>query len=560
MGTRTTTFLPQTRFFETIERYGSGTTSMGPDGITRFKFLGPVTRKESRTISVIANFTSIWDIPKPTGLNPGSPVLTKPTCHLSSQWCNLWMANFFHLVGHRESFFLADPSQACSDLRACEVDPGDEVKLIYWGSTGLNETNLIKPSNRTSRTVVTTAITFNGQDLYYRGIIRGNFTSFPSSETSYISQSVMTGDFTFVSPTVYIAHHPIRARISHWKSGGPTTTSTAFLRSSGIIPLNATDVYSYEPYIKMEMTGGFSYIQLVAEGRFTTDTNNLWNEPYSYTRRLNYSDLVDPVPATAYFNARYDDCWQEQKHCKTITDGSFRPKLAMGLEKWVSIFPKGFECSIPMLVDPPIELYQIDSATSLPSPQITKVTPAASRPTIPPTTPRPGNAGTPPFPIRTSVPSSPEAHIEPNLDGSIEPNFDETKGSYRHADYSVDGSSWVVYKLWQGLTHKSASDVSSLSGQDLHSSGEDTGRSLWKDSLGSLLGIGSWRNNGGHRPLASKGSGTYNEKPDYYGSDRRDIPTPSTNRRNPDQYKGIASSKHGLGLLWITIALLVIAF
>jgi hypothetical protein len=68
---------------------------------------------------------------------------------------------------------------------------------------------------------------------------------------------------------------------------------------------------------------------------------------------LNFGDLSNPVPASAYFDAR-DDCWGKQSHCGTITDDSYRPNIYLDVEAWRSLMANDIDhCFIDGLYDPP---------------------------------------------------------------------------------------------------------------------------------------------------------------------------------------------------------------
>jgi hypothetical protein len=423
MGVRTTTTLHQTRFFETIESFGPGTTYMGLDEITRFKFAGPVTRTERKTVAVTADIESIWDIPPVhTKDTYWEYLLRQPTCNLTREFCESWIAHYFDSAGKdADPNCQLNPLPACGHLRRCDVDPGDEVLLIYWPSATDSSVHEIlngttQSSSQSSLTITRTAITFHGQDLYYRGRIMGDVTEFPTSASSYVSTSIMYGNFTFVSPTVYVAHHSIRGRISQWKATGPTTTSTVLLRTEGIIALNATDVKTYEPFVFIPSSISVArngYAKAVAEGRYTFNDTwvnegpNPWplrREQFLWPVSMNYSNLKEPVPGSAYFDARYDDCWRHQTHCRTITDGSYRPILALPEKKWISIFPKDFDCRIPLLLDPPLALWPISQdEPPEPDPQLPELPmTVTSQPPMPAETLRPGTV--PSLPMQTSFP------------------------------------------------------------------------------------------------------------------------------------------------------------
>jgi hypothetical protein len=95
------------------------------------------------------------------------------------------------------------------------------------------------------------------------------------------------------------------------------------LRSAGVIPLAAEDVYSVRPRADLFKRRPH-YAQLVAKGEFQpSDPPGNRFEGFSYAEEMvpfNFANLQDPVPASVYYDARFEDCWGKQSHCGTITD------------------------------------------------------------------------------------------------------------------------------------------------------------------------------------------------------------------------------------------------
>jgi hypothetical protein len=105
------------------------------------------------------------------------------------------------------------------------------------------------------QTLVTNAITFRGQDLVPLRAFDGTFIN-SEGAPSY----VLTGQWTFTSPTIYLAHRPIKAeywtntmtmQMEYYGWGfafsdahDPTTTSV-LIRSAGVTALGPNDpIYS----------------------------------------------------------------------------------------------------------------------------------------------------------------------------------------------------------------------------------------------------------------------------------------------------------------------------
>jgi hypothetical protein len=250
----------------------------------------------------------------------------------------------------------------------------DEVVLFYWPSNvstdkcPLNRTSIPTDDQRTlspPRIAVIPEITFRGQNLYWVGWSDIGGTS-RSLKPTHISASVMKGPFTFTSPTIYLAHHPLTFAYVDIMMEEYIISSMS-VRPAGIIELKPTDVYSMVP--KHPINRNYTeYVSLVANGKFTEKV------PMMTTVPLNFGDLQDPVPAKAFFDARWGDCWGEQSHCRTITDGNYRPQLVISSSVWgtKSVATYG-KCLMPNLVDPPIALTPIgagaleEGGPSLPS-------------------------------------------------------------------------------------------------------------------------------------------------------------------------------------------------
>jgi hypothetical protein len=358
--------------FETIESPGPGELYTECDGIPRFRRLGPPTTTLSRLVSVTqpsysrrykinaesgttkTEFdTSTW-VKKPLTFPP-------PTCHLhNSQTVCLPNATDTSTINVDDvDNTIAIHGSCQSPNTECEMEfAHDEVVLIYWPSNVSNVSRDICAPSRTftaanetrvnsRRIAILPAITFRGQDLYRLG----RSTSGRSfGRPKHIGTSVMNGPFTFTSPTHYLAHHPLT--FTFWDGNGFNFTSSSLsVRPSGIIELHPTNVISHVPKIT-SYKNDIEYARRVANGEFMHHTPYV-HEDYT---PFNFDDLQDPVPARTYFDARYEDCWGRQSHCRTITDDSYRPRLAI----WRNIFgvPQSgkYTCYVPELVDPPIAL------------------------------------------------------------------------------------------------------------------------------------------------------------------------------------------------------------
>ena len=196
---------------------------------------------------------------------------------------------------------------------------------------------------------------FRGQDLYLQSKTYveegedspGAFTV--SWNKSVFGPSVLKGTFTFTSPTIYLAHYAISLATLNAPFGDITTQ----IRSAGIIPLRPDQIFSlHRPRVDVSQLPGMEYAKLVAKGRY----NVMQGEQGLEKRPFDLGHLEDPVPAAVYYDARWQDCWAdlEQAPCATITDGSYRPRLAFPDDFWCSIVGDNYDCAVVDIVDPPI--------------------------------------------------------------------------------------------------------------------------------------------------------------------------------------------------------------
>lgn len=374
-----------TKVFESIRTIGPGKTYTACDGITRFSFYGQPTITTTTTyIETQTTYSVKWTAnpsAKPFNYDVSS---RKPKCRLDAGSCDRIHA---YDADRRGPLLPGDELQTaenslwlgltgCGDARSCDLDVGTEIVLFYWppivksrdicAANGSGAATTLQHAPGFQKTVRATAITFRGQDLYFRGFMPNYRT--PKSP-SYIRPSTMLGNWTFVWPTVYIAHHQVVASvltaklvdIGNGTAQLQTTKEKTTLKTSGVMAVSAKDVYSMYRIAPNDKITGTEFASLVANGKydpgFTASVAKLTVKPF------NFGDLKDPVPASAYFAARGEDCWGKQTHCATITDDTYRPQISLNHSIWTSIFPQNFYCRIPILVDPPVDASQLPDET-----------------------------------------------------------------------------------------------------------------------------------------------------------------------------------------------------
>jgi hypothetical protein len=234
----------------------------------------------------------------------------------------------------------------------------------------------------------------------------------------------LTGNFTFVYPTVYMAHRFITVSAGGvwlWNKEPEDFPHSSQVRSPGVVALDPNDVYTLQPQ-KLHYVGT-DYASLVARGAFThepreelVDGSTWFPKPRSVILPLKYSDLQDPVPASLYYDAQANFCWgsNSQQPCATITDGSYRPQLAFKRKVWQSILTSldDWGCAMPTVVDPPIALRPVNSLNDLVLPSFAYIQPShttdtmATIATAQTRMAQPGTGLGQPFPAPTSPPTS----------------------------------------------------------------------------------------------------------------------------------------------------------
>jgi hypothetical protein len=389
----------KTTYFETIQRIDPGEPYKTCDGIPRIRYNRTSGEFITRTVTVVREYTT----QQYTTDSKKYPYQNYPMCTPDGRFCNELfaasnqggvMAKKF-IGGKSARLARPIPYFLCPNIHQCGLEVGEEVVLLYWPpnvqSSRICDGTLsgvtLPPPAGLNNIFTTNAITFKGRDLYSVGVRSGKFSSF--TRPTHIHPSVLTGNFTFIRPTVYLAHHAITAQ-SRWTyldyrqynlSGIQTyvSISNKIQASAGIIPLNPEDIFSIR-----ERHGnpkrGLEYAQLVSRGQFNPKL--ITHATYGYgpdvheTLPFEFAALGDPVPASVYYDARSDDCWGKQSHCGTIVDGSYRPRLWVNNSVWESFVPDDArDCGFPLLYDPPIALSPISGTLTVPSAPVANPTP-----------------------------------------------------------------------------------------------------------------------------------------------------------------------------------------
>ncbi|KAF2664703.1 hypothetical protein BT63DRAFT_418048 [Microthyrium microscopicum] len=399
-----------TTLYQTLKPVGNGISYSCQDGIPRFQLTSTRSLQTSSFSFIKTEYRATY-----------LPYVSEepPTCSVNSQLCSkilrsyeadrLRAPNEYHpLPGfgwdRLEGGVHVFPPGCPEPLKCHFINRGyigNNVRLLFWPPAesskavcGLQpemepvnkENDHVAPSITKPRTFTTDAITFPGWDSWYMTATEtiltngqllwsGSYSNDLEAVRQYTSSSMLYGNFTFVEPkksqVLYLAHHPISVAIGNrycvtsTAAGVQNITTISSLADetgdcmtwsqllpAGILTVDVRDVYSLRPKIKPEESASFAY--QVAQGQFGVDRSMEIEEEVV---QLNIAHLLNPVPASEYFNAR-PDCWGRQTHCATITADTHAPRLYIHPRVWQSLLPKrlGLVCPGHLLEDPPLEL------------------------------------------------------------------------------------------------------------------------------------------------------------------------------------------------------------
>jgi hypothetical protein len=459
--------------YESIKSVGRGTFYTLCDSISRFNFTESPTARETTTVFVTGTEFDYIDTPEQKKKveqcvneklsdHPRKNDSGVPNCILNSENCNRlqswWFSDRDRALGKYAWF----PNHACGrDSPICFLGMDAEVELLYWplnltsidvcANNGMGTAMTLPLQPDLPSVITTNAITFHGQEVRIVGQKIGTITEFYSAPK--IEPLTMFGNWTFVSPSIYIAHRPIKGTAR----GMDGKINSILTRPAGIVSMRPEDLSTVRQLHPYHDVHGTEYAQMVARGQFEKSGGfTRYRTMEEENVPIQWHHLQGPVPASAYFDARYD-CWGRQSHCSVITDGYYRPLLAIPATLWLSKFDPGFarDCIVPHIVDPPIALRPLIG--TLLEPTLPAYTKASPTPNVDdsvsldntdnpdtfygvldkPRQAQPGGHPYPPFPFPTPVrgnrrlPNSAYRHgkAQPRPDSSADNNNDLVKGS-----------------------------------------------------------------------------------------------------------------------------------
>jgi hypothetical protein len=325
-----------TFFYETIRTLAPGILYKKSDGIQRFRPTAAPTSTRSEMVTVIK---TLHDYRKKMGYDIQAPVSLVVQTFGFGEGCTPWTTSYLNwnreIATGKGNRVVSQGVESNSKngvatvvgYDECNLLPIDEVILFHWpGDFTSNDAavfNATKAStvadNKQPQSVVSSMITFDGQNVYPRGMLmKGNYTTL---QQGYISPYTLTGPFTFTSPTIYLAHRHVKARYTSLRASPgdfdmklPGTTTE--LRGPGVLAVDAKSIWSLRHFPR-NMMSGVEFAQLVANGNY--DPGWGMEEPYMQIRPMNFAHLENPVPASVFYEARSEDCFGQQTHCATIT-------------------------------------------------------------------------------------------------------------------------------------------------------------------------------------------------------------------------------------------------
>jgi len=159
---------------------------------------------------------------------------------------------------------------------------------------------------------------------------------------STVPEVVLKGPFTFISPSVYVAHRQMSVDgVFH----DLTRSRTSY--PAGLLTFLPDEIHSVVyRWTPLRSTNKSARAEGIYPSRSALDIKTL---PF------NYANLENPVPARVYAEGMKSEGFIDDY--ATITDDSYRPRLIFNTAPWANNgYPELSGCANPDFVDPPIAL------------------------------------------------------------------------------------------------------------------------------------------------------------------------------------------------------------
>lgn len=407
----------ETTYYETTKTVREGTFYTECDNIPRFR------PSRNASVSLTTSTFSVEHTGYAADLRRIRPdkYPEPPKCHIPEPLCLKLLDNYYANEGKENNPHpWAIGGEGCADLahvdnRYCFVDFNQEIVLLYWPPEVENrdicddQNDLFakwktktSPITGAPRSITTTAISFRGQDLHelnHTLRMEGMRDFIQTTKLHRVGPSVLYGNFTFISPTIYIAHHPITASIQPYSpdrnldrlfiehaildmdnpefeevKNGLQRTQIA---PAGTFAVNVKDILTKRlPISASGASQMLDYVRSIAMGRYNDIPLAAQYTSIEPFLPIDLADLIEPVPASIYYNAR-EDCFGKQSHCGVIEDDTYRPNLLLKFSAFRRLFPNHANCLRPLMVDPPITLQALDPFSTIAEATLPTLTPAS---------------------------------------------------------------------------------------------------------------------------------------------------------------------------------------
>jgi hypothetical protein len=243
----------------------------------------------------------------------------------------------------------------------CQIH-ADHFALLYWPQSV--ESRDICASDWFGTDRESASILSSGKPMLYSTkeivLTKMNTGPEPGDEPLY---TTLSGDWTFTSPTIYIAYNTLQATRCGNVIGKPF--------SSGVFAAQPHQVSSIiQRFPDYHNGSGRALMEVFLNGWPGGQNFSAMFEKIAFeTRSFNFADLKHPVPAAAWIYGNLDRCLKQPDDCSTIDDDVYYPFINIDRKVFLSMEPAWSTCLVGQwgFIDPPKEL---PTTSSLPDPTL----------------------------------------------------------------------------------------------------------------------------------------------------------------------------------------------